>query len=74
MESGNWYIFDNIVNDDCRIFLSDTDNAENLTSIIFVIEIVLIQNIEANYNDTLDELNEFDWTISCVYDPKVTDS
>lgn len=48
------------------------DNTENSAKFGFLIEVVLTKNIETDY-DTQDEPNDYDWTISCAYNPKVTD-
>ncbi|KAE9543497.1 hypothetical protein AGLY_002297 [Aphis glycines] len=46
--------------------------AENSTSIVFVIEVILIKNIDIDYINIRNDINQYDWTISCTYDKKVT--
>ncbi|XP_025198171.1 uncharacterized protein LOC112596622 [Melanaphis sacchari] len=46
--------------------------AENLTSIVFVIEVILIKNIDIDYINIRNDINQYDWTISCTYDKKAT--
>lgn len=42
-------------------------------TMVFAIEVILIKNTEINYTDnTQNESNNYDWTISCTYDQKVT--
>lgn len=42
------------------------------TSTVFVIEVVLIKNIDIDYFNMQNDTNQYDWTISCTYDKKVT--
>jgi len=45
--------------------------SENPTSIVFVIEVILIKNIDIDYINIRNDINQYDWTISCTYDKKV---
>ncbi|XP_060845427.1 uncharacterized protein LOC132925012 [Rhopalosiphum padi] len=46
--------------------------SENPTSIVFVIEVILIKNIDIDYINIRNDINQYDWTISCTYDKKAT--
>ncbi|XP_060881188.1 uncharacterized protein LOC132952776 [Metopolophium dirhodum] len=45
---------------------------ENSTKLVFVIEVILIKNIEIDYINMRNDTNQYDWTISCTYDKKLT--
>lgn len=53
---------------------SSTDDTEKLINTIFVIEVILIKNIEIDYINTQDQSSDYDWTIACTYDRKVTNT
>jgi len=45
--------------------------AENTTKLVFIIEVILIKNVENDYINIRNDTNQYDWTISCTYDKKV---
>eukprot|EP00102_Acyrthosiphon_pisum_P026578 XP_016663788.1 PREDICTED: uncharacterized protein LOC100569340 isoform X2 [Acyrthosiphon pisum] len=45
---------------------------ENSTKLVFVIEVILIKNIDIDYINMRNDTNQYDWTISCTYDKKLT--
>ncbi|VVC45895.1 Peptidase C2, calpain, catalytic domain [Cinara cedri] len=48
------------------------DNTEISTN-VFVIEVLLIRNIQIENMVTHEPVSDYDWTISCSYDQKITD-
>lgn len=49
------------------------DTKKKTNTMLFAIEVILIKNTEIDYtNNTRNESNNYDWTISCTYDQNVT--